>query len=218
MSNYINIARRIAKIILSPDSAIGLMHGVLSVPKDLGYLVYGYLDTDSRYLRETEHIRMAKAIRYGILQNHNFVKTIETVLGIFNKYVPKEKQESIYSRSMFSLAGRTAANSYIFGKMASIIAQRTAFLVTLQGGAAGNILLIGGMAERSVYTSRSLQRKNPEIYYALYPRNYDLLYFLIEPALEPFVEALQVRRNLGDAAFNKIIDMVENELKTKRAA
>ncbi|PSH21819.1 hypothetical protein BLA47_20955, partial [Yersinia pseudotuberculosis] len=146
---------------------------VLSVPKDLGYLVYGYLDTDSRYLRETEHIRMAKAIRYGILQNHNFVKTIETVLGIFNKYVPKEKQESIYSRSMFSLAGRTAANSYIFGKMASIIAQRTAFLVTLQGGAAGNILLIGGMAERSVYTSRSLQRKNPEIYYALYPRNYD---------------------------------------------
>ncbi|AJJ03516.1 hypothetical protein BZ17_951 [Yersinia pseudotuberculosis IP 32953] len=218
MSNYINIARRIAKIILSPDSAIGLMHGVLSVPKDLGYLVYGYLDTDSRYLRETEHIRMAKAIRYGILQNHNFVKTIETVLGIFNKYVPKEKQESIYSRSMFSLAGRTAANSYIFGKMASIIAQRTAFLVTLQGGAAGNILLIGGMAERSVYTSRSLQRKNPEIYYALYPRNYDLLYFLIEPALEPFVEALQVRRNHGDAAFNKIIDMVENELKTKRAA
>lgn len=119
---------------------------------------------------------------------------------------------------MFSLAGRTAANSYIFGKMASIIAQRTAFLVTLQGGAAGNILLIGGMAERSVYTSRSLQRKNPEIYYALYPRNYDLLYFLIEPALEPFVEALQVRRNHGDAAFNKIIDMVENELKTKRAA
>ncbi len=218
MSNYINIARRIAKIILSPDSAIGLMHGVLSVPKDLGYLVYGYLDTDSRYLRETEHIRMAKAIRYGILQNHNFVKTIETVLGIFNKYVPKEKQESIYSRSMFSLASRTAANSYIFGKMASIIAQRTAFLVTLQGGAAGNILLIGGMAERSVYTSRSLQRKNPEIYYALYPRNYDLLYFLIEPALEPFVEALQVRRNHGDAAFNKIIDMVENELKTKRAA
>ncbi len=194
------------------------MHGVLSVPKDLGYLVYGYLDTDSRYLRETEHIRMAKAIRYGILQNHNFVKTIETVLGIFNKYVPKEKQESIYSRSMFSLAGRTAANSYIFGKMVSIIAQRTAFLVTLQGGAAGNILLIGGMAERSVYTSRSLQRKNPEIYYALYPRNYDLLYFLIEPALEPFVEALQVRRNHGDAAFNKIIDMVENELKTKRAA
>lgn len=94
MSNYINIARRIAKIILSPDSAIGLMHGVLSVPKDLGYLVYGYLDTDSRYLRETEHIRMAKAIRYGILQNHNFVKTIETVLGIFNKYVPKRSKKA----------------------------------------------------------------------------------------------------------------------------
>lgn len=32
--------------IISPDSAIGLVHGILSVPVDLGYLAYGFFDTD----------------------------------------------------------------------------------------------------------------------------------------------------------------------------
>jgi hypothetical protein len=35
--------------------------------------------------------------------------------------------------------------------------------------------------------------------------------------LEAFVEALQVRKNQGNIAFNKIIDRVENELKIKKA-
>lgn len=67
MSTYIDIAKRIAKIIVSPESAIGFINGALSVPQDLGYLTYGYFDTDSRYNRETERIRLIKAIRFGIL-------------------------------------------------------------------------------------------------------------------------------------------------------
>lgn len=72
MSIYIDIAKRIAKVILSPETAIGFAHGVLSVPQDIGYLAYGFIDTDSRYIRETECIRLIKAIRFGILQNENF--------------------------------------------------------------------------------------------------------------------------------------------------
>ncbi|WP_025904028.1 hypothetical protein [Tatumella sp. UCD-D_suzukii] len=49
MDSYQEIARRIAKIILSPDSAIGFIDGVLSVPKDMGYLAFGFIDTDTRY-------------------------------------------------------------------------------------------------------------------------------------------------------------------------
>lgn len=67
MRCYSEIAKRIAKIIISPESAIGFVHGVLSVPTDIGYLAYGLLVTDSRYQRETDKIRMVGAIRYGIL-------------------------------------------------------------------------------------------------------------------------------------------------------
>lgn len=57
MSNYEEIATRIAKIIISPDSVLGFIHGALSVPVDLGYMAYGVLDTESHYAHQTETIR-----------------------------------------------------------------------------------------------------------------------------------------------------------------
>ena len=212
MSSYLEIARRIAKVIVSPETAIGFAHGVLSVPTDIGYLAYGFIDTDSRGQRETEKIRMMTAIRHGILENDNFMKTIETVLASFNKNVPEKKQNAIYGKIMASIAGRTITNSVIAGKLATVIAQRSSLLISLRGGLVGNILLAGGMAERSIYTSERLKQSDPEIYYALRHRNFDLLYFLVEPALNPFVEALHVRRTQGQGAFYRILDMVESEL------
>ena len=215
MRSYQEIARRIAKIILSPESAIGFNDGVLSVPKDIGYLAFGFIDTDSRYQRESEKIRMLTAIKYGLLENHNFIKTIETVLDIFNKTVPEDKQNAIYGKIMASVAGRTITNSLIAAKLATIIAQRSSFLITLRGGLIGNTLLIGGMVERCIYTSERLQQYNPEIYNRLRTRDLDLLYFLVEPALKPFVDALKIRNTQGQVAFEKLLSMVENEINAK---
>ncbi|MFC6377105.1 hypothetical protein [Tatumella terrea] len=226
MDSYQEIARRIAKIILSPDSAIGVVDGVLSVPKDMGYLAFGFIDTDTRYQRETEKIRMLTAIKHGLLDHHNFIKTIETVLNNFNKFVPETRQNAIYSKIIASvagrtitnsmIAGRTITNSMIAGRIATAIAQRISFLITLRGGIIGNSLLNGGMVERCIYTSQRLQQYNPDIYHALRYRNYDLLYFLVEPALNPFVEALKVKNTQGQPAFEKILSMVEKEINAKR--
>ncbi|GAA0504581.1 hypothetical protein GCM10009414_12950 [Tatumella terrea] len=216
MDSYQEIARRIAKIILSPDSAIGVIDGVLSVSKDMGYLAFGFIDTDTRYQRETEKIRMLTAIKHGLLDHHNFIKTIETVLNNFNKFVPETRQNAIYSKIIASVAGRTITNSMIAGRIATAIAQRSSFLITLRGGIIGNSLLIGGMVERCIYTSQRLQQYNPDIYHALRYRNYDLLYFLVEPALNPFVEALKVKNTQGQPAFEKILSMVEKEINAKR--
>jgi hypothetical protein len=54
MSNYEEIATRIANIIISPDSVLGFINGAISVPVDLGYMAYGVFDTDSHYSHETE--------------------------------------------------------------------------------------------------------------------------------------------------------------------
>lgn len=215
MRSYQEIARRIAKIILSPESALGFIDGVLSVPKDIGYLAFGFIDTDRRYQRETEKIRMLTAIKYGLLENDNFIKTIETVLDIFNKTVPEDKQNAIYGKTMASVAGRTITNSLIAGKLATIIAQRSSFLITLRGGLIGNTSLIGGMVERCIYTSERLQQYNPEIYNRLRTRDLDLLYFLVEPALNPFVDALKIRNTQGQVAFERLLSMVENEINAK---
>lgn len=215
MSNYREIAQRIVKILVSPESVFGFWNGVTSVPKDVGYLAYGFIDTGSRSARENERIRMVTAIRYGILKNHNFIKTLEIVFEAFNQYVPEEKQNSIYSKTLFSVAGRATSNTLISGRIAQSIAQSGGAQVRLKGGIIGNLLLAGGMAERSIYTSQRLRTYIPEIYNALRPHNYDLLYFLLEPALQPFVEALHVRWTNGTPAFNQIISEIENEIQKR---
>ena len=216
MATYTEIAKRIAKIIISPDTAIGLTHGVLSVPQDLGYLAYGYFDTDSRFNRETERIRLINAIRFGILQNENFVRTIETVLDKFNQYAPENNRDGLYAKTGSSVVGRAITNSLISKKIATSIAQRSSLMIALRGGVVGNILLAGGMAERSIYTSQRLQMTDPDIYYELRKKDYDFLYFLVEPALQPFIETLRVRRTQGNTAFNQIIELVEKEVRHGR--
>ncbi len=186
MRSYKEIARRISKIIVSPESAIGLMHGIISVPTDIGYLAYGFIDTDSYRDRKREKTRMIEAIRFGIFDNHHFTKTIQIVLENFNRHVPEKKQDAIYSKTVASIAGRTLTNSIIAGKLVTAIVQRSSALVSIRGGVIGNSLLAGGMAERSIYTSERLSQNNPTIYNLLRYHNYDLLYFLVEPALNPF--------------------------------
>lgn len=209
MSTYDDIAKRIVNVLVSPDTAIGFMQGVSTVAKDMGYLVRGYMDTDYRYARETEKIRMAYAIKYGVLQNKNFAKTIEVVFNIFNKYIPLDKQNKIYSRTISSVAGRAVTNSIIAGKIATSISQNSSLLVKFRGGVVGNLLLVGGMAERSVYTSQRLKESNPEVYTALRHNNFDLIYFLVEPAVSPFVDALRIKNTQGQNAFNRIIILVD---------
>lgn len=71
------------------------------------------------------------------------------------------------------------------------------------------------MVERCIYTSERLQQYNPEIYNRLRTRDLDLLYFLVEPALNPFVDALKIRNTQGQVAFERLLSMVENEINAK---
>lgn len=52
-SDIEDIANRIADIIMSPTTITGLINGALTVPLDMGYLAWGYMDTDSRYAHQT---------------------------------------------------------------------------------------------------------------------------------------------------------------------
>lgn len=212
MSHVEEIATRIADIIISPDSAIGFIHGVLSVPVDLGYLAYGYIDSGSRYSNQTETIRIIQAIDNGILNYDRIIEAIQIVFEKFNKYASESQQNKIYSRTIFSLAGRTAANSLISGKIATAICGQASVYIAFRGGLIGNILLAGGMTERCIRTSEKLSVDEPEVYEALRVKNYDLLYFMFEPALKPFVDALITRRHQGVTAFKSILDLVESKV------
>lgn len=216
MSDYREIALRIAKIIISPDFVVGFMQGALSVPIDLGYMVYGYFDTESRYSHNRGRLRIAQALRKGILNHDRIADAVQTIFNEFNKQATENEQNKIYSRAISSLVGRILTNSKISARIATVIVGEISIVTKIGGGTIGSVLLLGGMTERCIRASEKLSAEEPKAYQLLRPMDYDLLYFLLEPALKPFIDALSVKRRQGTYAFNKILMVVEEELGSYR--
>ncbi|MFJ3457601.1 hypothetical protein ACIPMZ_11610 [Scandinavium goeteborgense] len=215
MADIISIADRMVDVIVSPNAISGLISGAASVPVDLGYLVQGFFDTDShsRYHRETERIRMMSAVRHDLLNYEHLKEAVTIILREFESHVSVSEKDAIYSSTIFAILGRIATNSLLSSKITNAILDEATFLANMRNSLfIGNVMLIGGMMERSIRTSDRLADSDPYLYDLLRPRDYDLVYFLIEPAMKPFVDALHVRQQEGQPLFDKIIKRVGEKL------
>jgi len=215
MADIDDISTRIAGIILSPESVNGLINGAFTVPLDMGYMVYGVFDTGSRFRRETARIRMAGAIRNDILNYDHIIDAIKIIFNNFNIYVTETEQDNIYRGVITSFVGRMGTNT-IMAMITAAVLERVSFIsATFKSkpiAVLTGTLLIGGMTERSIRTSERLEAENPEIYNLLSAKDYDLLYFLFEPSVQPFVDAMHIRITQGEPTFRKIIELVRKEI------
>lgn len=214
-----SIASRISNIILSPETIKGLVNGALTVPLDMGYLARGFFDTDNRFAYQTQRIRMAHAIRNDILNYDHIINAVDLIFQQFNKYLTVSQQDNVYRSVISSIAGRFAATK-IASNIAGAVLARLSFIGAKTGskvaGQIAMILMIGGMSERSIRTSERLAIEASEVYAMLRPHDYDLTYFLIEPAVKPFVEAIHVATTQGQPAFDKIISAIGDKLHVRQ--
>ncbi len=221
MSDIENIASRIADIIISPGTVRGMINGALTVPLDIGYLAMGYFDTESRYPHQTQRIRMVTALRRNIMNYDHIVNAVGIIYQEFNKYLTESQQDNVYRGVLSAIAGRLLATKFVATTAAAVL-ERVSFIAAAESkGAIGVVavsLLLGGMSERSIRSSEKLARHEPEIYALLRPCDYDLTYFLFEPAVKPFVDAIHIRATQGKPAFNKIIESVGKKLNVPQAA
>lgn len=185
-SDIEDLANRISDIIMSPATISVLINGALTVPLDMGYLAWGYMDTDSRFAHQTQRFRMAEAIHNDILNYKHITNAVEIIFKEFDKYASVSQQNNAYRGVVSSMVGR-----FMSAKL---------------------IGMIGGMSERSIRMSESLAIEAPEIYWLLRPHDYELTYFLFEPAVKPFIDAVHVGATRGQPAFDKIIDAVGRKL------
>ena len=221
MNNTEDIAKRIADIILSPATVRGMINGALTVPLDLGYLALGYFDTESRYAHQTQRIRMVTAVKRNIINYDHIVHAVGLIYKEFNRYLTEPQQDNVYRGVLSAIAGRLLATKFAATTAAAVL-ERVSFIAAAESkGAIGVVafsLLLGGMSERSIRASESLARNAPESYALLRPHDYDLTYFLFEPAVKPFVDAIHVRVTQGKPAFNKIIESVGKKLHVQQTA
>lgn len=215
MDDIDDIATRIAGIILSPDTITGLLKGALTVPVDLGYMVYGVFDTGSRFRHETARIRMANAIKHDILNYAHIYSAIEIIFTEFNKYVSETEQDAVYRGVVTSIVGRFGTN-LIISKTAAAILERVSFIAASSSyttiASLSTVFLVAGMTERSIRTSEVLEGQSPKIYNLLRPQDYDLLYFFFKPSAQPFVDAIHTRVTYGEPTFRKIMESVKRKI------
>lgn len=214
-SDIEDLANRISDIIMSPATISGLINGALTVPLDMGYLAWGYMDTDSRFAHQTQRFRMAEAIHNDILNYKHITNAVEIIFKEFDKYASVSQQNNTYRGVVSSMVGRFMSAKLIAMIGAAVLA-RVSFIGAQSAknwiGRVTMILLIGGMSERSIRMSESLAIEAPEIYWLLRPHDYDLTYFLFEPAVKPFIDAVHIGATRGQPAFDKIIDAVGRKL------
>lgn len=115
MNSYTDIARRIASMLVSPETMIGLTQGMVSVPADLSYLAYGFIDTETRNIRQDEKIRLAFAVKRGLFHQQKLIKAVQIIIDEFSEYMPASTQERIYGETLGSIAGRFIAH-FIYAK------------------------------------------------------------------------------------------------------
>lgn len=214
-SDIEDIANRISDIIMSPATITGLINGALTVPLDMGYLAWGYMDTDSRFAHQTQRFRMAEAIHNDILNYKHITNAVEIIFKEFDKYASVSQQNNAYRGVVSSMVGRFITAKLIAMIGAAVLA-RLSFVGAQSAknwiGRVTMILLIGGMSERSIRMSERLAIEAPEIYWLLRSHDYDLTYFLFEPAVKPFVDAIHVGATRGQPAFDRIIEVVGRKL------
>lgn len=178
---------------------------VLDFSRDIGYLTYEYFDTENRWGNGIDTERLMRIIKKGNLRN-NLEEITKIAINEFAGKIPEKMLNSL-PEGAGKLTGSFFVNKVLMQDIASVFAQRLipkiCFNATLS-----TALLLGGARARAIYASRRLLRESPSIYYMLKNKgDLDLLYFLAEDYLEPFIKAISIY-NKKPEEFYKIVSGV----------
>ncbi|MBN3197116.1 hypothetical protein H5A20_00140 [Pectobacterium brasiliense] len=202
------LADRIVKMLTTTDFYEGMGNGISEIGKNFGYLAYDFIDTDTRYAKSREMERLIKAVHRGIVSREKIIEAIKIIFKVFNRNASESQKEAIYHNAVGSVAGSMLVSQAVFQ-----IAKRIGDAPKVSTSTVYYILLLGGMAKRSIYRSMYLKNNTPEVYSELRRDDLYFLFFLFEENIEPLTEAIKMRRTYGNGMFNKLIDKIECRIK-----
>ncbi|WP_224718545.1 hypothetical protein [Pectobacterium versatile] len=174
------LADRIVKMLTTTDFYEGMGSGISEIGKNFGYLAYDFIDTDTRYAKSREMERLIKAIHRGIVSRDKIIEAIKRIFKVFNRDASESKKESIYHKAVGSVVGSMLVSQAVFQ-----IAKRIGNSPKVSTGTVYYILLLGGMAKRSIYRSMYLMSHNPEVYSELRRDDLDFFSSCLKKMLNP---------------------------------
>ena len=201
-----------------------VVDGVMSIPADLYYGGRRTLEDFGAGVQKensAERDRIVKLVA-EIFENRKKIERLVTiVISDFMDKIPdnlKDKMvESFFEKGV--KFGSRKSTQFIFVSFVStrltqkILTHSVARRVAKFGvGIAVSAVLIQGMIERSSNATQRLEKINPNVHRKLKAENLDVVYFLFEDALAPFlmINAVKIRDPKNYQAF---IEMLEDAVK-----
>ncbi|HED2513907.1 TPA: hypothetical protein R4Y75_003166, partial [Enterobacter asburiae] len=194
MDSAKSLAKRMLKSLDVGDSGFlaSVAQGMLSFPVSMYYLGYDFMDTTHRHSNFDDRVRMANMLKRGISVHQEAQKIVNAVIREFMSKVNMDSIQGIAQNFTGLMAGK-----FIFAELTGVklgAAVSTRIMTSFAAGVViGSALTIGAETSRAIYTARKLENQNPALYYRLKSMgDLDLLYFLVEDKLKPFLDACSV--------------------------
>jgi len=177
--------------------------GMLSFPVSMYYLGYDFMDTTHRHSNFDDRVRMANMLKRGISVHQEAQKIVNAVIREFMSKVNMDSIQDIAQNFTGVMAGK-----FIFAELTGVklgAAVSTRIMTSFAAGVViGSALTIGAETSRAIYTARKLENQNSALYYRLKSMgDLDLLYFLVEDKLKPFLDACSVA-DVNKHEFNEV--------------
>lgn len=177
--------------------------GMLSFPVSMYYLGYDFMDTTHRHSNFDDRVRMANMLKRGISVHQEAQKIVNAVIREFMSKVNMDSIQGIAQNFTGVMAGK-----FIFAELTGVklgAAVSTRIMTSFAAGVViGSALTIGAETSRAIYTARKLENQNPALYHRLKSMgDLDLLYFLVEDKLKPFLDACSVA-DVNKHEFNEV--------------
>ncbi|HBR6943694.1 TPA: hypothetical protein L9221_002618, partial [Klebsiella aerogenes] len=170
--------------------------GFMSIPEDLWMLSKDFLDSDHRWRNETDKIRLISLIKKGVT-SEEVRRLVNVVIKRYLCGLSEEQSRELLIKVGGSQVGGIAFKMAFVNELVSLFISKIIprFLVSV--GVTG-VLSVGASISRSIYTSYKLRNLNKEIYNQLRGiGDLDLLYFLVEDNIKPFIIAINYQQAHG---------------------
>lgn len=203
-----------------------ILEGIVMIPVDTYYGVrrtaedFGASGADVRRKNAEERDRVATMIADAVRNRRLIARTVEIAVSDFLDKLPEATQDQIRQSAQNSgvkfgsnKAAQITLSTYLGRKlteriMAGVVAKR---LAKFGVGALLSVVLLQGMMERASNASERLRMANPGLYRRLKQENLDMVYFLTEEELAPFVST-DVARLRSPRALEAFIERLEANL------
>jgi len=209
------------------DIGGAFVSGVFSIPVDLYYGSrrtfedMGLFGEEAQKENAAERGRIADLIKKAFNNRQVIYRLVRIIFDDFFGQLPestKNKLKEALDKAGIWTTSRYGAQitlaSYLGRKIAAAVVTKAIVkrLVAVGVGAVVSVIVTQGIVERSSEASKRLRRANPRLHQKLKRESLDVIYFLVEEDVAPFVEynAISLR---DPEAIEELVKKIEESIK-----